>query len=292
MKNGNIEINLPKDNGSYVVEYISLPYNIGFNGMGGELYITVNNGKITSAWNSSTFSENGHGRFRFNFKIDTSKLGLDTSKLIAKVYAKELVGNIIKKGELLAETTLTKDGKGQFNLTNNRFQGNLCFELVFENMPNGQKETKDTIQYWYTSTPETIIEFRQEQDKDGKWYFRSYVNGEMFGESPAGSTGIPEDKMEIVKIPLCITSSSTLKDIAEEKEQPKNTKTEVKPKKTEVKPPKTKNVKVEQPKVSNGKPTWTNKYVPAMVFCAIGATVSGIALVLYTKHLNKIRRGA
>ena len=56
--------------------------------------------------------------------------------------------------------------------------------------------------------------------------------------------------------------------------------------------PKTKNAKVEQPKVSNGKPTWTNKYVPAMVFCAIGATVSGIALVLYTKHLNKIRRGA
>lgn len=62
--------------------------------------------------------------------------------------------------------------------------------------------------------------------------------------------------------------------------------------KTEVKTPKTKNAKVEQPKVSNGKPTWTNKYVPAMVFCAIGATVSGIALVLYTKHLNKIRRGA
>ena len=69
-------------------------------------------------------------------------------------------------------------------------------------------------------------------------------------------------------------------------------KTEVKTKKTEVKTPKTKNAKVEQPKVSNGKPTWTNKYVPAMVFCAIGATVSGIALVLYTKHLNKIRRGA
>ena len=75
------------------------------------------------------------------------------------------------------------------------------------------------------------------------------------------------------------------KDIVEEKEEPK------KPK-TEVKTPKTKNAKVEQPKVSNGKPTWTNKYVPAMVFCAIGATVSGIALVLYTKHLNKIRRGA